>query len=533
LENNLDFFNEFDYIFYDEFSTLNPCLTRDLIRDLSEIQTYSKKLFNKGDIQLYSLLESLYSDIKSRILDFIYVNGEAKLYNRVFKLECDNIYIEKANLILKKISNTSDENILPLNIKISSSILLMLNSIIKNKLFASAYENNYEIVYNILGVNDMIKIFIQNYKGKFVVMDATASIVKDVYKYLGIEIYDDFTKNKNKTYENVNLNIYEFKDIEAKLIRSGDKNSLDIISQSIKDRKIVSFVPLKIKETFEKSYGYEIEKIFHFFSGDDIGSNDFRDKTEINIIALQTYPRANRILYNHIIKGENLESANTSRNDFAEFELLSSHLVQNINRSKSRIYDCNEEININLICIPRHIALKASTFMKGSKVNYSTDVDFDSYINIKDRVLSCLEDYIKSYSYKEVVELDIFLLERRFFNTIDSMMNFITSNLMEINILSLKLGFEFKIKEEIRPYVIKNHRERISSEKLKEYDNTRNKFLTSFINERDLKTQFIKIKDFKEKYNIKDVSFSLSFKKYEDILKDFGVYKIGNSLLII
>lgn len=532
LQENNDFFNQFDYIFYDEFSTLNPCLTNDLIKDLSEIQFHSRKIFNNFDRKIYNTLEWLYSDIRNRIMDLIFIEEDKKLYNRVFKLDCNKDYIEKASLILETIK-TSEDSEIKTNIKVSSSMLLTLKSIINNKLYICSYEDKCGVTHNILGVNDMIKDFIKEFKGKFIVMDATADIVKDVYKYLGIDIYDNFTKNKNKTYEHVNFNIYEFKDVEAKLIRKGDENSLDVISQAIRDRKIVSFIPLKVKEAFKNNYGYEIEKIYHFFSGDDVGSNDFRDKTEINIIALQTYPRANRILYNHIIKGENLESANSSRSDFAEFELLSSHLVQNINRSKSRVYDCNEEININLICVPRHIALKASTFMKGSKVVYKTDIKIDSYNNLKDRIFSCLEDYIKSYSYKEVVDLDTFLIERKFFNSINEMMNFINTYILEINKLTLKLGFEFKIKEEIRPYIIKIENINFTEEELKSWDNTRSKFLNNFIDLKNKDIDEIKIKDFKNKYNIKDAFFSVNFSKFENILKLFGIFKIGYSLVII
>jgi hypothetical protein len=528
----MDFFNNFDYIFYDEFGTLNPCLSNDLIKNLSDIQLGSKKIFNKNDYKLHKTLESLFGDVKDRIIDSIYIGEDIKLYNRLFKLECDEVYIEKANIILNSLKNKNDDESDKSNLKISSSIMLMLHSIINNKLYASVYDSGHEIVYNILGVNDKIKDFISNYKGKFIVMDATADIVKDVYKYLGIEIYDNFTKNKNKTYEHVTLNIYEFKDVEAKLIRSGEESSLDSISQAIKDRKIISFVPLKIKTAFEKKYGYEIEKVFHFFSGDDVGSNKFRDKTEINIIALQTYPKANRVLYNHIIKGENLESANSSRNDFAEFELLSSHLVQNINRSKSRIYDCEEEININLISVPRSIALKASTFMKGSKVSYKTNLEFSTY-NLKSRVLSCLEDYIKSYSYKQVVELDTFLIERGFFQTISEMMNFVEDSLLEINKLTLSLGFEFKVKEETRPYLIKIQRDKIEKETLLKYDNSRGKFLHKIVELVESNIKEIKIKDFKIKYEIKDTTFSSNFSKFESILKDYGVYRIGNSFLFI
>lgn len=535
LQNNMEFFENFDYIFYDEFSTLNPCLVSDLINELSEIQKYSKKIFNSFDRDVYNTLEWLYCDIRSRIMDLIYCDSENPLYNRVFKIECDLSYINKAKYILDIIA-TSELN-LPekdnaTNIKISSTILLMLNSIITNRLYVCSFLNKNEVIHNILGVNDMIRDFIKLFKGKFIVMDATADIVKDVYSYLGITIVDDFTKNKNKTYEHVNFNVYEFKDAEAKLIRRGDENSLDIISQAIKDRKIVSFIPMKVKEAFKNNYGYEFEKVYHFFSGDDIGSNEFRDKTEINIIALQTYPRAVRILYNHIIKNQNLETANSSRNDFAEFELLSSHLVQNINRTKSRVYECSEEININLICVPRHIALKASTFMKGSNVLYKTSVNITDY-NFKDRIISCISDYLKSYDYKDVIELDTFLIERKFFNTVTNMMNFINNNMIELNKCTLKLGFNLNVKEKIRPYALKIETSLINDEDLISFDDSKIKFLSNFINLKKDKISEISIKNFKINYNINDRLFTLYFNRFQEVLQRYGVYRIGNTLITI
>lgn len=152
---------------------------------------------------------------------------------------------------------------------------------------------------------------------------------------------------------------------------------------------------------------------------------------------------------------------------------------------------------------------------------------------LKDTVLSCLEDYIKSYSYKQVVELDTFLIERGFFQSIDEMMNFVQDSLLEINKLTLSLGFEFKIKEEIRPYLIKIDRVKIDKETLLRYDNSRGKFLYKLVETVETGLKEIKIKDFKVKYEIKDTTFSSNFSKFESILKDFGVYRVGNSFLFI
>lgn len=152
---------------------------------------------------------------------------------------------------------------------------------------------------------------------------------------------------------------------------------------------------------------------------------------------------------------------------------------------------------------------------------------------LRDTVLSCLEDYIKSYAYKQVVELDTFLVERGFFQTIDEMMSFVDSSLLEINKLTLSLGFEFKVKEETRPYIIKIDRVKISKETLLKYDNSRGKFISKVVEICETGIKEVKIKDFKIKYGIKDTTFSSNFSKFESILKDFGVYRVGNSFLFI
>jgi len=523
--------SDFEYIYYDEFASLNPCLVNDLTSDLSEIQTYTSKIFSKVDINIMNNIESLYKDIKERIIELVFCD-EKPLFNRVLKLDCDENYINKAKSILSviKISKEIGKKS-KMNIKINNSILFMLHSIINNKLYTTSYQFNEKVIHHLLGVNDKIKDFIQNTNSKFIVMDATADIVKDVYSYLGIEVVDDFQKNIDKTYEHVNMNFYEFKDAETKMVRGGDSDTLDKMSQIIKDRSIISFVPKKIKDVFKENYGYEIEKVFHFFSGDDIGSNDFKNEKELNIYALQTYPKTMRILYNHIIKGISLEKANFSRNDFAEFELLSSHLVQTINRSKSRIYDCEEEININLIAVPKYVVLKASSFMKGSNLVYKTNLDAPSY-NLKDRVLSCLNDHIKSYEYKEVIELDTFLIERRFFKTITTMMKFINENIKDLNKMSIKLGFELKIKESTRPYLQKFDIDYILTDsEFLAFDTTRNKFLSNFVNFKNSDMEDIKISNFKTKYNIKNTYFTNNYTKFEDIIREYGVFRVGNSFI--
>ena len=190
---------------------------------------------------------------------------------------------------------------------------------------------------------------------------------------------------------------------------------------------------------------------------------------------------------------------------------------------------------LNFVMETRHFNVNVSKYY--DKIKFF--IDDEEYKKdkhkapLRDTVLSCLEDYIKSYAYKQVVELDTFLVERGFFQTIDEMMSFVDSSLLEINKLTLSLGFEFKVKEETRPYIIKIDRVKISKETLLKYDNSRGKFISKVVEICETGIKEVKIKDFKIKYGIKDTTFSSNFSKFESILKDFGVYRVGNSFLFI
>ena len=539
VNDELDILNRFDYIFYDEFASLNPCLVDDLVSKLSEVQKCSRNVFSNLDRKLYDGLDFIYRDINLRTFNTISIeNSEDKLFNRIFKLECNDKYINIATEILENLKVSKDE-VVKTKLKLKPEIKLMLHSIKNNKLYVSAYRNKDEIVYNILGVNDMIKDFISQYSGRFIVMDATAKLVSDVYSYLGIRIIDDFTKNKNKTYEHVEIKIHDIEGVKASDIRQGkkeydeskkgvDNTFLDSVSKIIKSRKVVTFVPKKIKETFQAMYGYDFEKVYYFFSGFDIGSNKFVNETELNIIALQTYPKAQRVLYNHIIKGIDLEIANFSRDDKAEQELLSSLLVQNINRSKSRVYDSTDKITINLICVSETIAQKAKEFMKGSKMTYATKI-YHKEFNNNDRIFNCLDEYLKSYlEEKIVIELDNFLINRGFYDNLTEMLYFIDKNKKEIMGIALRYGFYLKI-EDGRPHLIKIENKYTEEEFLSLYS-TKDKV---FVKITQLKQELyeISIKDLKFKLNISTPTFSRIWKKHEKDFEGFGIYRVGNSII--
>lgn len=255
-------------------------------------------------------------------------------------------------------------------------------------------------------------------------------------------------------------------------------------------------------------------------------------ETELNVIALQTFPKMLRVLYAHIIKKEPLRIANKSRNDHMEFDILSALLVQNINRSKSRMYDYNGRIDINLIAVPKEIVMRASAFMKGSVINEIT-IDNTVKYNIKSRIINCLIDHIKSYHYKTCIELDNFMVDRGFFPNVKELNLFIEDNLKEINKETLKAGFELNINEDKRPYLLEIPKNFISDEELISKDTTRTKFLSNFVAFKGENIKEIKISDFKNKYNVKSNAFAVNYKKFEKDLKKYGIYRFNNSIIVL
>ena len=127
-----DFLESFDYIFYDEFASLNPCLANDMVNDLSEIQKYNKKVINYKDVELFRKLETLYMDIKNNVMDILKIGSSKPLYNNLIKIDCSNDYKEKAidifNNIFIDLEDDGFDSSSKLNLHISTTILLILTA---------------------------------------------------------------------------------------------------------------------------------------------------------------------------------------------------------------------------------------------------------------------------------------------------------------------------------------------------------------------------------------------------------------------
>ena len=150
--------------------------------------------------------------------------------------------------------------------------------------------------------------------------------------------------------------------------------------------------------------------------------------------------------------------------------------------------------------------------------------------NSRERILNCIGEYLKTYNdEKDVIELDVFLIKRGFYNSLKEMSDFVESKKQDIMKVVLQYGFYLKV-EDSRPYLYKIQNT-LTTEDFLLLDKTKNKLLNIFV---EIKTnhETLSIKDLKSKYDIKTHTFTKLWKDYEKYLEDYGIYRLGNLLVI-
>ena len=318
LHEEYDYLNKFEEYYYDEFSGLSPIAASELIEDVANIVNKLRR--NASNIQYFFKLSDLFKEI-------IYEIDQSKYENvTVYNIKLSGALKGKASDLLQEYWELRKNS----NIKIpmlDTSVIIALKAMINSEIFMSKFLVGKAQKYAMVIKNDVLKNFIDH--KKFIILDATAELNKHDYKYLGITIDKKFSKNEFK-YEELTINSYSTVDVNKSEVRKGIEATLDKIVQLIpeKYRNIYTFTPLKTIEPLISTFGFEKQKVFYFFSGEDIGSNSLRDVEELNIICLQTYPKILRVVYNHVLFGYSLEKANRNEHDMAEWYMLTRDLVQ-------------------------------------------------------------------------------------------------------------------------------------------------------------------------------------------------------------
>ena len=112
----------------------------------------------------------------------------------------------------------------------------------------------------------------------------------------------------------------------------------------------------------------------------------------------------------------------------------------------------------------------------------------------------------------------------------DDMLKLIDNRMNHINKYLIK-NYNIYLDENYN--IVKCEHVKIKEDELIGYEDKSKKFLNNFILFKNSEVDEIKISEFKKTYKISDRTFTTSFLKYENILKMYGIYKIGNFIISI
>jgi hypothetical protein len=359
LHDELEYLNQFEEYYYDEFSGLSPIAATELVNDLSAI--IQKIQYSGSNLDFVFDVSDLFKQL------IVELNNNQKYKeNIVYQMKISNAMRGEAADLLDqyiKIRNDPEKT----NIILDTSILVLLKALISEEIFISRFVVKKKSKYALVVKTDTLKRFIQ--QKHFVVFDATAELNRKDYDYIGIQIDKQFSKNK---FDYANLTIVNtyVSNVSEYSIRNGSKPALDKIVQSVPDteRKYYTFAPKKAMEPLISTFGYDPKKLYYFFSGEDVGSNTFKDDRNLVVIAMQTYPRILRIVYNNVVYGYSLDKANRNEYDLAEWYMITRDLVQLIGRTAVRKH-LEEPVTVYLKQVDRNcVQLMKEQHFKNCKV---------------------------------------------------------------------------------------------------------------------------------------------------------------------
>jgi hypothetical protein len=352
-----DILNSYNEYFWDEFSGLNPLAVTELASDISAIGSQlSKRTHTAYTIQCIEFFTNLVKIIQSQVYRD----------NTTYRLELSKQQQETAGLLFSQYWALRDDERTKYLVNLDIGLLVVLKALKDQNLWISRYSpDDYQQRYAIAVRDDAIKHFIT--EKKFFVLDATAYYNKASYDYLGIQTISEFARNEIN-FDNLTIHIHDTSNINTHDIRNGEKKSIVKLFPFIKDTQVHTFVPKKSWELFTDKLGFPENKLYYFFSGKDIGTNDLRLTTDMNVVAGQTYPRVMRVLYNHLLMNMPLQEANHPQKDLAELHWFARNIVQLIGRTALREYN-NTPVNIHYYVIkPSFAYYIRDTYFKGCKI---------------------------------------------------------------------------------------------------------------------------------------------------------------------
>ena len=371
-------FDDFDKIIIDESGGLSPIIQDTFDGSIDKI-LYTLKLIiktlSKETLEKSKDLLNFLMDINS---DYV---SKQKTSAKVTKIKVKDEYKKIAHLIINdllrlyELDRLSEHNI--------AKVFGLLVNILNDELYVNEYINGKNKYSNVLFINKFLKDYIKNKNIPIKVLDGTAMLLKPLYEWLELPIKNDYVELP-KNYPNLKIHYYKFDDItsfEGRTNQEVRKRMLQFMKNEGIPNDYLIFTNKTSVEVFEKDY----DKVDYAFSGNDVGTNIYRDEKNLVVVFYNTLPQSIRILWNMFIKGMDFERA-ISKNelDIAEYELVGSMLVQLVGRTAIR-KDSNEDVNVYLFCVHYPIVFSVVEYFNIPRENifvYNASLDLRKKTNL-------------------------------------------------------------------------------------------------------------------------------------------------------
>lgn len=331
----------FKYIFIDESSGLNPIIMENLsssiehLVNLLHVTMSKKETYFSKHMALLTKIKYIKDEILNLEFSMFYKYPISETTSEMAKGLLEDLLIDynKTHAI------TSTQVV---------ELMYFISAISVNELYMGERIINDKRHIDVLYVNTSLKTFLQETKSEVYVYDATAEISSSLYEYLNIPI-EEYPK---LTYSNLKFHIHKYSYLTPSSGRKSIDNTLKVL-QEIKEENRSNELTFCIKSRQETLAGFGFELTDYIFSGRDIGSNEYRDLTSMNIVYSNTLPMHYRCLYNKIIRNIPIEECSSPLElKKAESIIMGDRLAQLIGRLKIR-QDHNAEVNIHFYCVDR------------------------------------------------------------------------------------------------------------------------------------------------------------------------------------
>jgi len=404
-------FMSFNKIIIDEANGLNPIMVTDLttdvdkiIKTLAPVMRIKDNLYYNGVIQILTFLKEIQDKYRSKEIILFYqeeIPTELQALATTLMKNLRRLY-DKGNLI---------------GIKDVDLLFGILNSLSNNSLFLGDIFMKGKKQVHILFANTFLHDYLNSTNSSIKILDGTADSISPLYNWLKIKVRNGYKCNEKK-YPNLKLHIHPYKNLTPAKGRNSIEYTSKIVKNIINEKReeVLTFTINKMinEDIFKDNF----DLLEYAFNGKDVGSNEFRNMTEMNVIYYQTLPQTYRMVYNKLFKNLTFqESCSPKYLKEAETELMGAMLSQLVGRLKIRI-DNNADVNVHFYCISNDSLREVCNHFKLTKENivFYDEIDIGvPLINIKEEnIINKLKEYLLTEEPEKVVLFD--WIKENFYN---------------------------------------------------------------------------------------------------------------------